>query len=669
MKFPASPFPRAFPFRKALLPVTLGCAAISAHAANNFWAVDGPALWVDDANWSLGTAPTGSDVAIINNGGTALVGEDIITVSNLRLVDGSLTIEGGVIGNVSDIMRIGDYAHSSQEGTVNLTMSNSGSNAPSMITAAGRLYIADGNGASTTVSTVNLTLSGDSTISSASDYVVIGRQGGKATVVLNDEAKIEKVGTTNRFVIADGASGIADITLNGHSSLISATRMDLGNGGQSDVKMYGTSEISTINGEIYIGNGATATSTLLVSDNAIVTKGGTSGFITVARDNSTGTLIVEKDGQVISAQHLRLGEGAAADATMILRDNAIVTIANRLDMGVVDGQGAKATLTMSDEAEIIISGNASVAIGAGNGSQADFTLSDSASITGSNSKWKVGDFGGVTNSGTSAITLNGSSSLELREMTVGHIGDSSSTATVTINDNATVKVNDFVTIGRDDNAVHGGMNGRIILNGGTLATKSIRQGGIDAGAEPNATRNNITANGGTIQALDSEVDFFQATAHNLNRPYVQIEAGGLTFDTQEFQVLVQGTVLHGTGDFTKIGMGELVFFDAQTYTGNTIVEEGMLTISTAYLSDFSAVYLSEGVTLTLDFEGTDQIHALFIDGVLQDEGVYDSSNLGDYLAGTGSLTVVVPEPSTCALLGFGLIGLVAHVRRMRRKNA
>jgi len=322
---------------------------------------------------------------------------------------------------------------------------------------------------------------------------------------------------------------------------------------------------------------------------------------------------------------------------------------------------------MSDNAAITISGGDTATIGAGNTAVVNFTLSDNSSITASNSKWKVGDYGGTGNTGTTSITLNGSSSLTLRELTVGHIGNSDATATVTVNGNSTVTVNNFVTLGRDDNSTNGGMNGRIILNGGTLATKSIRQGGIAAGAEPDPTRNSISVNGGTIRALADEADFFQATTHNTNRPYVVIDAGGLTFDTQEFNVGIQ-TVLHGTGDFTKIGGGILTLAGAQEYTGDTFVVDGTLSINTAYLADTAAVYLYTGATIDLDFLGTNTICALYIDDVIQGNGVYNSSNLAGFITGTGSLTVV-PEPSAYAVGVAGVLALSAIMRRRKARKA
>jgi len=619
------------------LPIAMSCVALTSHAANDFWDVAGPAAWTDGANWSLGTAPTNADLAIIKNGGEATVGAgDTITISNLRFINGTLTMTGGSIANSTSEMRIGDYAFDGTTGTANLTMSGS-----STITASGRLYIADGNGQGSTVSTANVTLSGNATLTNNNDYIVIGRQGGKAVVELTDNAKIEKQGTTNRLILGDGNSGEAHVTLNENSQL------------------------KTANAELWVGNGGGANAYLLVKDNAIVTKGGTGGFLTIARDNSTATLEVEGSGKVISQNHVRLGEGANANATLIMRENATMEIATRLE---THNGGSNATVTMSDNAAMTISGGDTAAIGAGNTAVVSFTLSDSASITASNSKWKVGDYGdAVDATGTTAITLNNNSGIELRELTVGHIGGPTATATVTVNNNAVLKVNNFVTLGRDDNTTNNGMNGRVILNGGTLATSSVRQGGIAAGAEPNASRNSISVNGGTIQALADEADFFQATANNTNRPYVYIDAGGLTFDTQEFNVGIQ-TVLHGTGDFTKIGGGILTLSGTQDYTGNTFVVEGTLSINTAYLADTAAVYLYTGATFDLDFLGTDTINALYIDDVIQPIGVYNSSNLAGFITGTGSLTVV-PEPSAYAVGVAGVLALSAIMRRRKARKA
>lgn len=162
-------------------------------------------------------------------------------------------------------------------------------------------------------------------------------------------------------------------------------------------------------------------------------------------------------------------------------------------------------------------------------------------------------------------------------------------------------------------------------------------------------------------------DFFKTTAYNTNRPYVFIDEGGLTFDTQEFNIGIQ-TELHGIGAFTKIGEGTLTLKGLQDYTGNTVVAEGTLSIDTPYLPDLYSVYLYSGATLDLDFDGTDTIRRLYVNGVRVANGVYDAGNLGTFLSGTGSLTVV-PEPEVYAAGVLGILALGAYKRRRKALKA
>ncbi len=107
------------------------------------------------------------------------------------------------------------------------------------------------------------------------------------------------------------------------------------------------------------------------------------------------------------------------------------------------------------------------------------------------------------------------------------------------------------------------------------------------------------------------------------------------------------------GALTKSGAGTLALGGANSYTGDTTVLAGILSMDQAFLEDAADVYLSSGVGLDLNFSGSpDVIDALFIDGVSQVTGIWGAPGSGapftsPLLTGTGLLqvsTYVAPIP-------------------------
>ena len=116
------------------------------------------------------------------------------------------------------------------------------------------------------------------------------------------------------------------------------------------------------------------------------------------------------------------------------------------------------------------------------------------------------------------------------------------------------------------------------------------------------------------------------------------------------------------GGLTKTGAGTLSLTGANTYAGDTTVEQGTLSIGTAYLADGANVNLLTGATLNLNFAGTDVIDSLFIDGASQAVGTWGAVGSGaDFtsplITGTGLLQVAafIPPPSPA---DFNLDGYV-----------
>jgi autotransporter-associated beta strand protein len=97
-----------------------------------------------------------------------------------------------------------------------------------------------------------------------------------------------------------------------------------------------------------------------------------------------------------------------------------------------------------------------------------------------------------------------------------------------------------------------------------------------------------------------------------------------------------GNVTH----ITKEGTGTLTLTYPNTYTGNTRVDGGVLSISNAYLADTADVLIDAGALLNLNFSGNDTIDALYLDGVPQTPGLYGLGALGStFFSGTGRLMV------------------------------
>jgi autotransporter-associated beta strand protein len=113
-------------------------------------------------------------------------------------------------------------------------------------------------------------------------------------------------------------------------------------------------------------------------------------------------------------------------------------------------------------------------------------------------------------------------------------------------------------------------------------------------------------------------------------------------------VTVSGAIT-GSGGITKVGFGTALFTGNNSYTGDTVVQEGTLFLDNPVLANSSAVYLTTGSLLSLDFDTldtTDAIDALFIDGILQANGKW---------GGAGSIASAGADFETGLISGSGLL--------------
>lgn len=146
------------------------------------------------------------------------------------------------------------------------------------------------------------------------------------------------------------------------------------------------------------------------------------------------------------------------------------------------------------------------------------------------------------------------------------------------------------------------------LNGGTVTADRINR----VATTILTGSGTINFGGGTLRANSTNASFMTGlTAANVNN-------GGVTVDTNGFDITIGQALLHGTGattdQVTKSGAGALTLTGANTYTGGTEINGGKLTVSsTGDINSTSGVSIGTGefnynstsaLTKTVSFSGT-----------------------------------------------------------------
>lgn len=103
---------------------------------------------------------------------------------------------------------------------------------------------------------------------------------------------------------------------------------------------------------------------------------------------------------------------------------------------------------------------------------------------------------------------------------------------------------------------------------------------------------------------------------------------------------------------TKTGPGTLILAAAQTYTGNTVVEEGELSLNQPGFADTSTVTIGENGQLDLDFSGSDTVTGIVLGPNPMGPGTYSAASHPDFISGDGSLVIPSPDPYPAWIAGF-----------------
>ncbi len=157
----------------------------------------------------------------------------------------------------------------------------------------------------------------------------------------------------------------------------------------------------------------------------------------------------------------------------------------------------------------------------------------------------------------------------------------------------------------------------------------------------------LTLDGGAIRFSTNSVSsgiIFSNTTYNPINPLLLVRSGGAVLDTpyagvNTVQLPMTEDPNSTGGGLTKLGVGILALADANTYTGNTVISNGVLRLSTeTTLNTNTTVYIDTNTAaIDLEFTGTNVVKNLYINGVPQPQGIYGANPPG--ITGTGYLEV------------------------------
>ena len=517
------------------------------------------------------------------------------------------------------------------------------------------------------------------------------------------------VGTTPT-VGATAATSLSRLTVEGTVNQSTGTATVFGPTNIGDATSAATYNLSggtfvknaTAGGQmLVIGNGSSTVSTMNISNNAVLDIRNEEFAIgdKVAGVSGIGMMMMTNHSQITVSgtdfgQNSYVGGHNGGTGTLEMHDDAsITTTRGMISVGGSWGwwqsaNGAQGTVTMYDRASITTTSSDDFEIALGDSGHGDITLNNSANIT-TGGALKMGDTSGT--SGHSQLTLNDSSWVKVNgEVWLGQ-NTSNGDHVINVNGTSTITSESWFCVGR------GGGTGVLNVNGGTVikegannfilgslggnGTVNLESGSIlnngnlvlgeNAGAIANfhldgglvqanlvneytgsgtPSASNMYYNGGTLQATADSTDFVNAGVTQL------VQTNGAVIDSNTHAITINTAFVEDTitpslgGGLTKIGAGMLTLTGALSYTGNTIVNDGTLTIAgTGELNTpLAKVEVATGATLNASSITCD---TLTIGG-----GPFHAPVVGG----------AVPEPSTMALLvlaGLSLAGWA--IRRFR----
>jgi fibronectin-binding autotransporter adhesin len=156
-------------------------------------------------------------------------------------------------------------------------------------------------------------------------------------------------------------------------------------------------------------------------------------------------------------------------------------------------------------------------------------------------------------------------------------------------------------------------SGGLTISEGTISVNGESSaGGLASGP---LGKGLLTMNGGTLLGSNTTVVATGTTNTLANNVHLNAVAGN-TFSVVNGTGAGAGStmtlsgIVSGLGGFTKTGSGILILTNANTYSGETLVDQGTLSLTSTFLADGADVRIGNGAILDLNHSGTDIVKSL-----------------------------------------------------------
>lgn len=496
---------------------------------------------------------------------------------------------------------LGNAGTGTIEGT-NAVLKGLVANAQTYIATSSNL---DCSGSTLVVNTAKLNLNSTNDVT----FAYVGNQGGNRDFRLTTDATVTLVGgmffsegTTARQLNTDLTGAGGNLVVNGklyptlHSDGISTLKQS---GATGDTNYMVTATARFQNGVVTLNGDSSLTFT-----NGEVRANGSACTLVLGHDNAMGdsSSYVDIDGGSI----LDLNGHTISQTFIGLGDNAQIINSDTNNPAGITSQ---------------LHGQTGITIGSFSvGGAGDVELQDvfvDASVNRN-----------LTKEGTGTLTLSGSTNNTRYGLIVngGTVLLNKTSAYAVVNNPLVINSGLVKITGTGGNQINNADS--LQVDGGVFDLNGFNEavGGLDAAAA-----------GGVV---------LNSAAGTTNTLYIGGSSGGSA--SGDYAGLLQDGA--GVLALTKEGSGTNVLRGANTYSGDTTIKDGVLSITTAYLDDLSSVVFDSNSganhpVLDLDFAGTDTVDALYFDGVQQASGTWGASGSGathindTLFSGTGTLTV------------------------------